>query len=299
VVVHAFPMYPVMQRVAAEIAGIGNEVITQPTYSEGNVYKWIKLPDLITGKESIEYARIRLLNPWQLVIDVSGDGTGNWKWRVSVRVDYSALGNTGILGNVDWNSIPEMVWQRDDTYAKLLLYDPAQDDNPPIYEPIEFFVKPTICDANRPKSDSNGDCYTWADYVAQWRVKMESILMEDLEGNGVEYEFAGAGGGGTKKASDFDKIQSSRFYDEVLGMDTAISPGDADDLEKACENDLEAWQFKLRARDNALAAGGGQSDNFTQYSDPISVVADHGCIVPYRRGACGKHNRTYRTTVFV
>jgi len=92
---------------------------------------------------------------------------------------------------------------------------------------------------------------THDDYVPEWHVKMSSKLMEDLEGNGVEYSFLGGGGTGVKKAADFTRSYTSdRTYDFILEMDVGTNPGDADDLAEAITNGIGAsWAFLIKAKD--------------------------------------------------
>ena len=177
---------------------------------------------------------------------------------------------------IDRDKYPETIWDRDITYAKKLLFDPTEDEEPPVHTPVEFFLTPILYDANIPEGHGD-DWYDYPSNIAEWHVKMSSKLLTDLEGNNVVYEIIGSGGTGTKKAVDFNRLfdhanEDQRTYDFILDMDVGTDPGDAVDLAEAITNGLgSTWLFKIKAKDKASDAGAGQTDNETEYSSTSGV----------------------------
>jgi len=264
--------------VPAELWGFGNEIVRQENNSGRDIYMWLQSSRFGTLPSEELYAQIWLANPTEPAVF----NPSNSHWSLEISCDISVqTGDIVVIGIVNYDNVADVIWTRDDTYAKLQLFDPVEDEKAPVHEPVEMYISPTVYDAKRPENDSEGSCYTWADYVAEFRIKMSSILMEDLEGNGVEYNFEGTDGVGTKKAEDFSSgYQESRKYDFVLDMDTGASPGDIDDLAQALDNKLINWKYRVTAKDNASAAGQGQTDNETQPSSYVPVVAKEGTICP-------------------
>ena len=264
---------------AAEVAGINGEIITQETFASNlDLYKILDVSEIVSTTSEIEWAKVWLNNAFR---DPVFDGFSRWELTITCLVTIQVVGNISVIGEIDWNLFPDNIWIRDQTYEKRFLTG-VNDTNPPGYEPISLYKKPILFDANRPPNDTVNECYTWPNYIAAWTLKMDSILMEDVENHGVEYKFDGTGGSGTKKAVDFGvTYQASRFHNIVLDMDIATLPGDADDLEEALDNGIKwGWAFAVTAKDNAASYGSGQSDNTTNISEALEVCAEDGTIVP-------------------
>jgi len=265
------------------IAGIGANKYTQPNFGEGTYYFSILATTVLSTTENLQYVRVWLDNFAELREGVPPPVVPDWEGIIRVNLDIHAKASISIIGLFNWDYVPDAAWIRDDTYACKKLLDPTKDEKPPVHEPIAFFQKPTIYDANRPQGDADGVCYLSAFYTAEFRIKMVSILMEDLEGNGEEYDFVGSEGSGTPSAGngDFDALQEDHRYDEILDMGVGSSSDDGGtttDLAEAFVNDLQDWAFKVRAKDDASAAGAGQTDNYTAFSDVEEVVAEEDTI---------------------
>ncbi len=264
---------------AAVIEGL-DELITQEEFTGSDIYKYISGDKI--GDANIEFMRLWLVNHGVAPVWQSDVPLITWLAEIYCVISAELMNaDLGIIFVIDWDAIADIVWQRDDTYAKKSLLDPTEDDKPPIYEPMELFLPPTIYDANKPESDYYGLSYNWADYIAEWHIKIAGELMIDLEGNGVEYDYVGSGGTGDPTAEDFGSgEQEAREYDFILDMGAANSAefGNEQDLEQAFDNGLTGWAFKVRAKDNASAAGAGQTDNYTGYSVTSQIVAEEGTI---------------------
>ena len=100
-------------------------------------------------------------------------------------------------------------------------------------------------------------------YTAEWHILMTAELCEDLEGNTpVKYRFTGSGGA----AGYTSAWQESRTYDFKLGDGTMAA------LQTAIDAGLKtSWQFTCRAKDNASAAGAGQTDNIGSQSAESTI----------------------------
>ena len=259
-------------------------VLTQETEAGEDQYIWVEFPDQY-ATEAYIYWKVYIDNFVYTLFRAAGGGgdeNANASTNVRVSLPFSPVGFDNI-GLWNWDLYSDEIWERDDTYVKKSLLDPAEDEEPPIHKPIELFLVPTIYDANRPERDRDGEIYEQADYVAEFHIKMNSILMEDLEGNGVEYNFEGndSAGSAAKTADAFDSgYQADREYDFILDMDVGGDAGDMDDLDDAVlDLKNEVWKFKVTAKDNASAAGAGQTDNATEASGEEFVVADEDQIV--------------------
>ena len=270
------------RRVAAKFTLFDGSTVTQRGQGEGFIYAWFKIFDVISSSKTIDYARITWENAFEDLIYDNYMGGNKWAILIDCDVSINTIGALSVIGEIDWTDIPDECWERDDTFKNCPnVNDPTEDENPPVYEPIKFEMKPTIYDANRPHQDTAGDCYSWPSYVAEWHIKMEVILMEDLEGNGVEYEFVGSGGSGTTKGVDFGRTYHvDKDHDMILDMGVGTDAGDADDLEEALKNGSFVWTFINRAIDDASAAGAGQTDNVTDDSTAEATHANEGRIVP-------------------
>lgn len=259
---------------------------TPPNYDTVFVYKYIKLYDLIEENEFF-YGKIFCLNAFSNIpVEWPLSGNEYYDNRALMNVVWFVIPvdlQEELLMEHIWDLYEDRIWERDDTYAKLKLEDPTTDEDPPIHEPIRLFLIPTIYDANLPHSqeDLPSTAYQKEDYIAKFRIKMNAILMEDLEGNSVEYRFEGTGGSGAIIASDFNSDwQSSREYDFVINMAIGSDAGDIEDLAEALSRGLSNWQFRVTARDRADLAGEGQSVNETESSEYVTVVAKENTIVP-------------------
>ena len=247
----------------AEIRGIGDTVVAQ--HDTEDTYYWLSFQQLFGDFDNdILWVVFYLINDHP---NLFSQGANHSRFRIIVRLSLIGYADAGVLAQYDWDLISDTVFERDLTYALLKLEDPTTDQDPPVHEPISLFETPILYDANRPARDINGESQTHEDYVPEWHIKMNSILMLDLEGNGVEYDYVGSGGTGVKKAEDFSSgEQADRQYDFILDMDTGASPGDVDDLAEAITNGLgSTWVFKVRAKDNA------SPPNYTAYSSTESV----------------------------
>jgi len=260
----------------AVIDGLGDDPVTQA--EDDSIYEYIRIEDMYVSDDSVLYWELKLLNVTTLWIRDEYDTITRYVAGAHAPI-YKTTHSDNLIAEFDFDAYADAIWQRDDTYAKLLPQDPAEDEDPPVHEPTEFFCAPVIYDANRPEYDYSAECYTWDWYVAEWRIKGESILMEDLEGNGVYYKFCDSSGNNpiTEAAANW---QATRTFDDILDRDVAASPGDEDDLLDAIDDGLDEWEYEVRVRDNASAAGAGQTDNECTASDPALVSADTACIVP-------------------
>ena len=265
--------------IPGEVAGYGSEIITQLAYGEGSIFRWASIGQLIGNTGFLNYAHFWLNNAY--TFPVTGAGEEDRYVTIETEIDIKPILGMSLIGIMDWDLFPDNIWARDKTYAKCFLTG-VNDTQPPVHEPIRFFNKPIIYDANRSEIDITGVSYLSPDYIPAFRIRMAAELMEDLEDHSVLYSYVGEGGA-EDLGSDLlgDLFVVDRVFDVLLEMGPGSPPGNYDDLIQACADGLEdSWTFKTRARDNASAYGSGQSNNATVFSGTEQVVAEAGTVCP-------------------
>lgn len=197
-----------------------------------------------------------------------------------VTNNQGAVGVAGdfMIHKVNWDYYDDGIWDRDNTRADYKLTDSRQDTNPPVVEPLVYVVEPTMYDYNMSQDGGNNGT-TWLydnpDYTPEWRLKGRSILMEDLEDNGVLYRFNFAHATYPTEADKMDvDPQEARYFDKVLDMDVGDDPGDSDDAWAAYDALVYAWDVYLKCRDNASVQPGNDSDNLCPSSPSANITFD-------------------------
>ncbi|HQI08701.1 MAG TPA: hypothetical protein PLX18_12685, partial [Anaerohalosphaeraceae bacterium] len=209
--------------------------------------------------------------------DISnGSYVNDYCWRSNTRVYVypSIVGeNDGFIGNFDLSGYSDKIWRRLKEKADVYLIDIFGDDtNPPKYENA-FWQTPLLYNSNW--VDLSGSqvfesIYDYDGHVPEYRVKAESVLMEDLEGidaDEVKYVFNYED---TALADEMDKEQTARLYDEKL------LEGDHDAAQEVFEDGWDeniVWSVELNSRDSAQARGNPQN-NYGTPTEPEVIALD-------------------------
>ncbi|HOT74101.1 MAG TPA: hypothetical protein PLW42_12495, partial [Anaerohalosphaeraceae bacterium] len=188
-------------------------------------------------------------------------------------IEVAVFNENDFLTVFDFTKISGKIWRRLKEKADVYLIDIFGDDvNPPKYENA-FWQTPTLYNSNwfdltgNPIYDS---IYDYDEHNPEYRVRAESVLMEDLEGidkNEVKYLFDFED---TALADEMDKEQTSRLYDERL------LEGDHDAAQEVFEdgwNQGIIWNCKLNSRDSAQARGNPQN-NYGTPTEPEVIALD-------------------------
>jgi hypothetical protein len=165
----------------------------------------------------------------------------------------------------DWAKYPDSIWNRTKERGDYGYIDPAGNDvNPPVTE-NEFFVQPTLYDKNMLNYPAYKDNLADEDdYIPQWRIKAEMTLMEDLEDNGVFYQFDFTHTTHEADANKMDAEQAERKYDKLLAI--SGTTGDDDDAWAAYDALINQWTVTACSRDNAPTPNTGIP------SEPVAIL---------------------------
>ncbi len=208
---------------------------------------------------------------------------GNWQIVSSYYCQTSHVttvqivgGSQGFLARFDWERFSDAIWQRLRERADFMLIDPfGPDTKPPVVE-NDWVVtddedgRPMLYDSNFPEDWVDGMPWPYDNpgYSPCWKIKAKATLMEDLEGNGVEYIFNCESG---EYADRMDATQESRVYDKTLDMGIGTEAGDNEDSWKAFDEGLEGWTFSLNSKDNYSGRVPGSDDNYGTATAPESL----------------------------
>jgi hypothetical protein len=164
----------------------------------------------------------------------------------------------------DWDKFPDAVWNRTKERADYKPIDSFGPDRKPPVARNEWVIVPTLYDANAAQYvDSGVYPYDINGYMPEWTIKAECVLMEDLEGNGVEYIFDFSP---TSMDTLFSKVQSSRKYSEALGDDS-----DVWGLTPAV---LESTEIVLNSKDCYSGSIPAEPDNYGTALAAVSLELD-------------------------
>ena len=188
----------------------------------------------------------------------SGLMTGRTDCAVTIR----PLANNEHLVECDFSRFTDRIWYRTRERADWRFYDTfnKKDKNPPVTK-NKWIEEPIIIDNNyRPTRGYGGDD-RYQTYPVEYRIQAEAKLMEDLEGNGVEYIFDFDHETKETEADVFDRVQNSRHYD--------VEIGDDEDGWDAVDNLMMEWDVILNSKDKYSANKPLEDDN---YGIPLSAV---------------------------
>lgn len=179
-----------------------------------------------------------------------------------------------------WDRFSDEIWKRTYERADYRIIDPFGIDTRPPLVNNEFFEKPVLYDSNFPGGyidypffDEPGfyddPLRTWSNYVPIYKIRCESVYMEDLEGleNEVEYIFDFEGGDLSDK---MDVQLFTRYYDWTLDMDVGDVAGGFEDSWAAYDDDIGSWTVTVNSKDNAESRG-SPADNYGIPSDPENI----------------------------
>lgn len=258
------------------IDGFGEFAVKQMPLYTPQVYDCIHIGvKLDSSKKALH---IKSISPTANVI------TGYF-WEVDPNVlCYANFGSTtvivsfysysdGLIGVFDLTKYSDKIWRRLKEKADVYLIDIFGDDtNPPKYENA-FWEKPILYNPNWVDLSGNpiyDSIYDFDEHVPEYRVKAESVLMEDLEGIDADEVWYIFDFGNTDLSDQMDRSQTSRIYDKLL------LSGDHDAAEEVFTDgwdDGTPWNVKLNTRDNAQARG-NEENNYGTPTAPENLSLD-------------------------
>lgn len=246
----------------------------------GDTYEFYYLLVQATS-DTEQYLRLKIIGPFDNWVLVYNEPWGE-QWQTFTltrwRLSSSAL---RFLAVFNWTRYPDAIWRRlyeRSDYALIDHFGP--DRNPPVVT-NEFAEPPRLIDANFP-AHVDGKGLPWpydatvADYQAAYRIQAEAMLMEDLEGNGVSYLFEFDHGTHSESASQNNKTQSSRHYDELLKTAYGESggPGTRPMAQNAADQQIDQWQATVNSKDNYSGRIPTEDDNVGEPSPPSNIIID-------------------------
>ena len=190
----------------------------------------------------------------------------HFSWNLN-QIEFAAV--------YDWSKYPDAIWTRTIEKADYKLIDwYGYDENPPVIE-NDWITAPTLYDANFPVGHSIEDYFAgqnWPydnpNYEPLWKIKAESVLMEDLEDNGVYYilDF---------NDSALDTEQTSRKFDILLTVTGSSSePGSKEAAFDALSILTSGITAALNTRDNYNARGLGRPNNYNTPTASEKLIID-------------------------
>jgi hypothetical protein len=231
------------------------------------------LPVRMTSNE-VKYIRFTTLGNHFTNYYMANEYCARVMTRVSVKLNMR--GALDFIAHFDWEKYSDLIWQRLRERADYMLIDPfGPDTKPPVVE-NDWVVtddedgRPMLYDSNFPENWVEGMSWPYDNpgYSPCWKIKAKATLMEDLEGNGVEYIFNCESG---EYANRMDATQESRVYDKTLDMGIGTEAGDNEDSWKAYDEGLEGWTLSLNSKDNYSGRVPGSDDNYGTATAPESI----------------------------
>jgi len=252
-----------------------------------NKYYTIHLPVTLVGNDAKIVMFSETHGPRNFVLDHLYD---NWGFTnlethtMNAIVGIQGPYNTGHFSDwivkFNWDRFSDEIWKRTYERADYRIIDPFGIDTRPPLVNNEFFEKPVLYDSNFPGGyidypffDEPGfyddPLRTWSNYIPIYKIRCESVYMEDLEGleNEVEYIFDFEGGDLSDK---MDVQLFTRYYDWTLDMDVGDVAGGFEDSWAAYDDDIGSWTVTVNSKDNAESRG-SPADNYGIPSDPENI----------------------------
>lgn len=233
-------------------------------------FKIIYLP-IVAESDTVKYIRIKILgdlDDWVLVDDGMSQYRENWSTYLIAYVKTAGLtAGSEFTVRFDWDKYSDDIFKRTKERPDYRLIDQfGPDTNPPVIK-NEWVIEPTLYDANFPEFTYD-DSYQYdkETHTPEYKIKAESVLMEDLEGNGVLYLFEFAHGVYETEAEYMNSEQESREYNKALS-DYSSGWSSYDAL-------IEEWGVTLNSRDNYSGSVPGESDNVGTPTSIESISLD-------------------------
>jgi len=185
----------------------------------------------------------------------------NFSWNLN-QIEFAAV--------YDWSKYPDAIWTRTIEKADYKLIDwYGYDENPPVIE-NDWITAPTLYDANFPEDYFAGQNWPYdnPNYEPLWKIKAESVLLEDLEDNGVYYilDF---------NDSALDTEQTSRKFDILLTVTGSSSEaGSKEAAFDALSILTSGITAALNTRDNYNARGLGRPNNYNTPTASEELIID-------------------------
>ena len=198
--------------------------------------------------------------PWAEVYETNS--TVHFSWNLN-QIEFAAVH--------DWSKYPDAIWTRTIEKADYKLIDwYGYDENPPVIE-NDWITAPTLYDANFPEDYFAGQNWPYdnPNYEPLWKIKAESVLLEDLEDNGVYYilDF-------NDSALD-DTEQTSRKFDILLTVTGSSSEaGSKEAAFDALSILTSGITAALNTRDNYNARGLGRPNNYNTPTASEELIID-------------------------
>jgi len=248
------------------IPGLGT--IETPENISDKIYVYVPVR---SNSNSVQYLRLKMLG-----------GFDNWVYHGETQYDITWLTNTvsffmvrtsdlRLIAQYNWSKYPDSTWIRTIERADYKLIDSfGPDANPPVVR-NDWFIQPTLYDANFPV-DEYADGLPWPydnpNYEPLWKIKAESVLLEDLEDNGVYYilDF---------NDSALDTEQTSRKFDILLTVTGSSSEaGSKEAAFDALSILTSGITAALNTRDNYNARGLGRPNNYNTPTASEELIID-------------------------
>lgn len=237
-------------------------------------YEWVTL----VGQQQYTYFRLSPLNRHIHGFMQYDEDEYFVRYAKHDRCWVDVDGGGEIMGLFNWDKFADAIFERTRERADYRLIDMfGPDTQPPVAE-NEWVTPPTLYDINFEEGeyDSEYDTspYDNADYHPQYGIRAEVVLMEDLEGNGVEYIFDFAHDEHSETADLMDKTQTDREYDEVLDLGQGAAPGDDTDGWAAVDAAINEWEATLNSKDNYSGSVPGADDNVGTPTEAVNIQLD-------------------------
>lgn len=197
---------------------------------------------------------------------------------------YANVQSPEVLSEFNWLSFPDIIWTRLKERADYKLVDSfSPDKNPPVTV-NKYVVEPTFIDMNYTEglemAIRNGVAHaTDLDvYEAEWHLYAVVTLLEDLEGNGVEYIFDLEETVGTDVwDAVYSRVQASRVYDELLG-----STGGWSDAHDAMADRAKYLEMTYNSKDDVSSNVPSAEDNYNEPLAPLLLKVTDAPMFPIR-----------------